>query len=192
MQNASSVSLSVLNQLPDFIQDGSPLFETFLSHYYKSQERAGGPIGILNNLTEYFDISKYDLTKLNSSSSLIGNISSTDTNIEVQTTEGFVEKNGTILINDEIVYYESVKKSPSIKLSGGISYPEFLKKIVELSNPYLEFDGIETEFSIRLNNVPVFPPTPQHIIVKLYGNYLIPEIDYTVFNDKIVFLPFGR
>ena len=187
MQNASSVSLSVLNQLPDFIQDGSPLFETFLSHYYKSQERAGGPIGILNNLTEYFDISKYDLTKLNSSSSLIGNISSTDTNIEVQTTEGFVEKNGTILINDEIVYYESVKKSPSIKLSGGISYPEFLKKIVELSNPYLEFDGIETEFSIRLNNVPVFPPTPEHLIVKLYGNYLIPEIDYTVFNDKIVF-----
>ena len=42
MQQAS-VSLSVLNQLPDFVKENSPLFEKFLSHYYKSQERVAGP-----------------------------------------------------------------------------------------------------------------------------------------------------
>lgn len=186
MQHAS-VSLSVLNQLPDFIKDNSPLFEKFLSYYYKSQEKVAGPIGIVNNLSEYFNLSKYDFTKLSGNTSLISSISKDTSNIEVESTDGFVDNNGTILINDEIIYYESLKKSPSVILSAGISYQEFQKKILELSNPYLEFDGVETEFSLTLNNVPVFPPSSQHTIVKVYNEYLTPGVDYDILGDKIVF-----
>jgi len=57
MQHAS-VSLSVLNQLPAFIKENSPLFEDFVSQYYKSQERTGGPIDIVNNLSDYLNIGK--------------------------------------------------------------------------------------------------------------------------------------
>ena len=186
MQHAS-VSLSVLNQLPDFIKDNSPLFEKFLSYYYKSQEKVAGPIGVLNNLSEYFNLSKYDLTKLSGNTSLISSISKDTTNIEVETTDGFVDTNGTILIDDEIIYYESLKKSPSIILSAGLSYQEFRKKIVELSNPYQEFDGVKTEFQLSLNNIPVFPLSTQHLIVKIYNEYLTPVVDYVVLGDRIVF-----
>ena len=183
----ASVSLSVLNQLPDFIKDNSPLFEKFLSYYYKSQEKVAGPIGVLNNLSEYFNLSKYDLTKLSGNTSLISSISKDTTNIEVETTDGFVDTSGTILIDDEIIYYESLKKSPSIILSAGLSYQEFRKKIVELSNPYQEFDGVKTEFQLSLNNIPVFPLSTQHLIVKIYNEYLTPVVDYVVLGDRIVF-----
>ena len=58
MQNQPQVSLSVLNQLPDFIKEEFPKFEKFLSAYYGSVERGGGPVGILNNLDSYFNLSK--------------------------------------------------------------------------------------------------------------------------------------
>ena len=103
MQKAS-VSLSVLNQLPDFIKENSPLFETFLSQYYRSQEKVSAPVGIVNNLTDYFNVSKYDLTKLDGNSVLINNITDTETQIEVVNTDGFVDTNGTILINNEVIY----------------------------------------------------------------------------------------
>ena len=186
MQKAA-VSLSVLNQLPDFIKENSPLFEQFLSRYYESQERLSGPIGVLNNLSEYFNLSKYDLTKLDGNTVLISGITESDTSIEVETTDGFVEQNGTIAIDDEIIYYESIKRSPNIVISSGISNIEFNRKILELFNPYQLFDGIEQEFTLLLNNVPVFPPSASHLIVKLFKTYLIPEIDYTVLNGKIIF-----
>ena len=144
MQKAS-VSLSVLNQLPDFIKENSPLFETFLSQYYRSQEKVSGPIAVLNNLTDYFNVSKYDLSKLDGNTVLINNITETTSSIEVENTDGFVDTNGTILVNNEVIYYESLKKSPNVILSSGISYQEFEKKLVELFNPYLLFNGTRTK-----------------------------------------------
>jgi hypothetical protein len=186
MQKAS-VSLSVLNQLPDFIKENSPQFEKFLSQYYRSQEKISGPIGVVNNLTDYFNLSKYDLTKLDGNTVLINNISDTTANIEVETTDGFVDVNGTILINDEVIYYESLKKSPNVILSSGISYQEFNKKVLELFNPYLLFDGVRDSFPLRLNNVPVFPPSSHHVTVKVYNEYLRPGIDFNILADQIVF-----
>jgi hypothetical protein len=186
MQKAS-VSLSVLNQLPDFIKENSPLFETFLSQYYRSQEKVSAPIGIINNLTDYFNVSKYDLTKLDGNTVLINNITDTETNIEAENTDGFVDTNGTILINNEVIYYESLKKSPNVILSSGISYQEFDKKLVELFNLYLLFNGTRTSFPLRLNNAPVFPISPDHLLVKVFNEYLRPGIDFILLADQIVF-----
>lgn len=186
MQKAS-VSLSVLNQLPDFIKENSPLFETFLSQYYRSQEKVSGPIAVLNNLTDYFNVSKYDLSKLDGNTVLINNITETTSSIEVENTDGFVDTNGTILVNNEVIYYESLKKSPNVILSSGISYQEFEKKLVELFNPYLLFNGTRTTFPLLLNNAPVFPPSNDHILVKVYNEYLRPGIDFNIINGQIVF-----
>lgn len=186
MQKAS-VSLSVLNQLPDFIKENSPLFETFLSQYYRSQEKISGPIGIVNNLTDYFNVSKYDLTKLDGQTVLINTITDSETEIEVENTDGFVDTNGTIIINNEVIYYESLKKSPNVILSTGISYQEFEKKLVELFNPYLLFNGTRTSFPLRLNNAPVFPSSPDHLLVKIFNDYLVPGIDFILLEDQIVF-----
>ena len=186
MQRAS-VSLSVLNQLPDFVKENSPQFEQFLSYYYKSQEKISGPIGVLNNLTDYLDVSKYDLTKLDGNSNLIADISKISNIIEVETTDGFVEQNGTIIIDNEVIYYETLKKSPDVIISPGISYPEFSKKSVELFNIYLLFNNTRTSFPLKLNNSPIFPPSPHHLVVKIYNEYLIPGIDFTVVGDQIIF-----
>ena len=128
MQNTPQTSLSVLNQLPDFVKDENPLFERFLQAYYGSQERTGGAIGVLNNLPNYFNLSKYDLKKIEGNSFTIGDISADSKNIQVESTDTFPEENGTLLIGDEVIYYESVRKSPNVVLTPDISYEEFKKK----------------------------------------------------------------
>lgn len=187
MPQQASVSLSVLNQLPDFIKENSPLFEQFLHHYYKSQEKIGGPIGIVNNLTDYLNISSYDLKELDASTITISNTADYDTDIIVQNTDGFVENDGTILVDNEVIYYESIKKSPKIVFSSGISYLEFNKKVLELFNPYQQFNGSKKIFDLKVNNLPVFPPSANHLIVTVYGNCLRPNIDYTIAGSTIVF-----
>ncbi len=187
MHNLASASLSVLNQVPDFIKEENPLFEKFLRAYYSSQERGGGPVGILNNLQDYFNLSKYEVSQLRSNTKLISNILADSRNIEVETTDGFPDENGTILIDDEVIYYESVRKSPNVILTPDISYTEFNKKLVPLFNPYQQFDGIKFEFDLKVNNEPVYPPSNEHIIVKIYNEYQIPGVDYQILGDKIRF-----
>jgi len=110
MQNENQVSLSVANQLPDFIREEYPKFEKFLSAYYGSVERGGGSVGILNNLDSYFNLSKYDLKKLAGRTRILGDITSTTKNIQVESTDPLPDENGTVLIGDEVIYYFSKKK----------------------------------------------------------------------------------
>lgn len=187
MLTTPQTSLSVLNQLPDFIKEENPLFESFLQAYYGSQERVGGSVGILNNLTNYFNLSKYDLKKINGSTNTIGTILSTSRNIEVESTDSFPEENGTILINDEVIYYESIRKAPNVVLTPDISYGEFLKKQILLSNPYQQFDGTRFIFDLKANNEPIYPPSAKHLLIRVYNEYLIPDVDYIVVGSTIRF-----
>ena len=41
--------------------------------------------------------------------------------------------------------------------------------------------------SSYISIIPVSPPTAQHLIVTVYGEVLIPDVDYTVDEDNIVF-----
>jgi hypothetical protein len=187
MQNQSEVSLAVSNQLPDFIREEFPRFEKFLSSYYASVERGSGAVGILNNLPEYFDVSKYDLKKLSSRTRLIADISSSQENIQVESVDSFPDENGSILINDEVIYYESIRKSPAVVTTPDISYSEFQKKQILLANIFPQLDGVRNEFPLISNQEPVFPQSPHHLIVKLYNQYLRPGVDFIVLGDKIRF-----
>ena len=191
MHNENQVSLSVANQLPDFIREEYPKFEKFLSAYYGSVERGGGSVGILNNLDSYFNLSKYDLKKLAGRTRILGDITSTTKNIQVESTDPLPDENGTVLIDDEVIYYESVRKSPNVVLTPDISYAEFKQKEITLANPYAQFNGTQFEFDLKANNEPVFPPSPHHLIVKVYNEFLRPGIDFVVLGSKIRFVTNG-
>ena len=187
MQNQKSVSQNVLSQIPEFIRESAPLLETFLSSYYRSQEKTCRPLDIINNFNNYLDVNTYDLSKLNGSSLLISTIPSTETNIQVESVDGFVEKDGTILIDNEVVYYDRTTSSPAVSFSSGISLSEFVKKKVILFSPYREFDGTRTRFKLTSNNEPIFPPDANHLMVKLYGDYQVPGVHFLLDEDEIVF-----
>ena len=187
MHDNKSISLSILNQIPEFIQESNPLFQKFMEGYYRSQEKIGGPLNIINNLTDYMNIDSYDLKKLDGNTQVTKDVNLDDTTIQVENVDGFLDEDGTILINDEIIYYKEVKKSPSITFSPAISLLEFGRKKIILSNPFKEFDGIKKNFKLISNNEPIFPTTSKHLIVKLYNKVLIPNLDYQVLNDEIIF-----
>ena len=88
-----NVSDRVENQLPEFIRQEDRQLVNFLFEYYKSQEKTGRPYDILNNLLNYLNLDSY-LQNVVSSTLLLDDISTIDTKIEIESIDGFIEKNG--------------------------------------------------------------------------------------------------
>ena len=99
----------VASQLPSFVRDDFPLLSEFLEQYYVSQETQGATLDLLQNIDKYVNIDQ--LTGLKSSTVLQSDIDSVDdtipTGADGNFTDGFVDKNGLIQIDDEIISYES-------------------------------------------------------------------------------------
>ena len=94
---------------------------------------------------------------------------------------------GSILIGDEIIYYERADKSPEISLTDGVSYEEFREKWIELQSPYLTFNGVQRVFSLLSEDNPIAPPSADHVVVRLFGKYQIPNVDFTISGTDIIF-----
>ena len=185
--NINKVSQSIESQSPDFIGSEYPLFNKFLEYYYKSQEKTGLGQNILNNFLQYLDIDKLDISILDGATTLVEAITDSSDKIVVESINPFLETNGSILIGDEVIYYEGVDKSPEISLSPGISYEQVKLKWTTLASLIDSFDGTTTAFAITSQDSPIAPPSAQHLVVSLYGNILVPNIDYTVSGSSIVF-----
>ena len=187
MSHSNKVSQNILNQLPDFIKADYPAFEKFLEYYYKSQEKTGQPQNIINEFQKYLNIDEYDFGLIRSDSQLLEPVSATDDVITVESVDNFLDKNGSILLNDEIIYYEEANKSPEISLTEGISYEEYREKWVELQSPYMTFNGVQRTFPILSQDNPIAPPSNDHLIIRLFGKYQIPGVDYVVQGTDVVF-----
>ena len=174
-------------QTPQFIESEYPLFNKFIEYYYQSQEKTGLGQNIVNNFLQYLNIDKLDISILDGASKLVEPISVTDTTITVETVDPFLEKNGSILIGDEVIYYEKTVSSPNIALTPGISYPQVQLKWVLLANNMGDFDGTRTIFPLVSQDNPIGPSSPQHLIVKVYGKTLTPVVDYTISGTNIVY-----
>ena len=185
--NINKVSQSIVSQSPDFIGSEYPLFNKFIEYYYKSQEKTGLGQNILNNFLQYLDIDKLDIGILDGQTTVVESVSATDDKIVVENVGPFLEKNGSILIGDEVIFYEDIEAAPSISLTPGISYEQVKLKWTTLANFINDFDGVKTQFPLTSQDSPVAPPSAQHLIVSLYGKILIPNTDYTVSGNKIVF-----
>ena len=187
MANINKVSQSVRSQTPAFIEDEYPLFNKFIEYYYRSQEKTGLGQNILNNFLQYLDIDKLDIGILDGSTKIVEPISVTDDTIVVESVDSFLENDGSILIGDEVIYYEKTTHAPNIALSPGVSYEQVKLKWLGLASPLTLFDGTTQKFPLTSQNNPIAPPTAQHLIVQSYGEVLIPNIDYTVEGTDIIF-----
>ena len=185
--NINKVSQSIASQTPDFIGSEYPLFNKFIEYYYRSQEKTGLGQNIVNNFLQYLDIDKLDIGILDGSTSVVEAISAESETIVVESVDQFLDTNGSILIGDEVVYYESTTSSPNIALSPGISYEQVKLKWTTLAQIIDSFDGTTRSFPLTSQSNPIGPPSAQHLIVSVYGEVLIPGTDYTVSGTNIVF-----
>ncbi len=187
MTNINKVSSAIQAQTPDFIGTEYPLFNKFIEYYYKSQEKTGLGQNLINNFLNYLDIDKLDVGILDGATKVVEAISVTDDKIIVESVDDFLTENGSILIGDEVIFYEKTTAAPNVSLSPGISYEQVKLKWTGLASPLNSFDGTTKKFSLTSQDNPIAPASPQHLIVSLYGKVQVPGIDYTVDGTSIVF-----
>ena len=99
------ISSIIQNQLPEFVKEEFPLVSEFLSQYYISLESKGHTSDILQNIDQYIKVD--NLTNLIESTELSSNVTFFDTTISVDSTLGFPDSYGLILIDSEIITYTS-------------------------------------------------------------------------------------
>jgi hypothetical protein len=119
LESRIKVNSIIENQLPEFVKEEFPLVAEFLSQYYKSLEFQGSTTDILQNIDQYIKVDY--LTNLIDSTVLDTDITSFDSTILVQSTAGFPEKYGLLLIDNEIITYESKNSSSFIDCKRGFS-----------------------------------------------------------------------
>ena len=185
--NINKVSQSIASQSPEFLKTEYPLFNKFIEYYYRSQEKTGLGQNIINNFLQYLDIDKLDVDILDGATKIVEPISKDSDTIVVESVDSFLDTNGSILIGDEVVYYEKTTPAPNISLSPGITYDQVKLKWTGLAQLIDSFDGVTRTFSLTSQSSPITPPSAQHLIVSLYGEVLIPNVDYTVDDNNIVF-----
>ena len=96
------------NQLPEFLLSESPKAVEFLRQYYISQEFQGGPIDIVENLDQYLSFNNLTSDVLTDHITISSDVSSSDTTINVTTTDGFPKQYGLVKIGEEIVSYTGI------------------------------------------------------------------------------------
>ena len=95
------------SQIPEFINEEYPLFVQFLKSYYLSLEVQSGTLDLANNINKYKTIEQFNNDSLESSTTLVSDILSFDTTINVLSTKSWPEKYGLLKIDDEIITYTS-------------------------------------------------------------------------------------
>ncbi len=182
-----AISDRVENQLPEFIREEDRQFVDFLFQYYKSQEKTGRPYDILNNLLGYLDLDGYTSDELSKDTLLLSDIGLYDKTIRIESIDGFKETDGSIMIDNEVIYYESVTRGPDAIITPGVSPAQFDKKKQQLENPFQLFDGVRNKFPLNFLGTPVNPPSADHLIVITYNEMLVPGVDYFLEGDEIRF-----
>ena len=185
--NINKVSQSISSQSPEFLKTEYPLFNKFIEYYYRSQEKTGLGQNIVNNFLQYLDIDKLDINILDGATKVVEDITDKSDTIVVESVDSFLDTNGSVLIGDEVIYYEKTTASPNISLSPGISYDQVKLKWTGLAQIIDLFDGTTVRFPLTSQSSPISAPSAQHLIVTVYNEVLVPGRDYTVDGTDIVF-----
>ena len=183
----NKVSHSISSQSPDFLRTEYPLFNKFIEYYYRSQEKTGLGQNIVNKFLQYLDIDKLEIDILDGSTKIVEPISDSSDTIVVESVDQFLQNDGSIMIGDEVIYYENTTSSPNIALSPGISYDQVKLKWTGLAQLINDYDGTTVRFPLTSQSTPIPAPSAQHLIVELYNQVLVPNVDYTVDGTDIVF-----
>ena len=164
------ISHVIESQIPEFLNEESPLFKEFLSQYYESQEHQSGMTDLANNLAEYRKISAFNNETLIASTELTQACFAGSQTINVTSTTGWPDTYGLLKIDNEVITYTSKSDTQFLGCSRGFSgidqisrddNQEFLNfaitdanahasgsTVVNLSNLFLQtfFSKFKTEF----------------------------------------------
>ncbi len=110
-------SLIVENQVPSYVREEFPLLVEFLSQYYKSLDFQSGPSDILQNIDRYVKLD--NLLNLIDSTTLSSDVQFYDATINVKSTTGFPDSYGLLLIDNEIITYESKTSTSFVSCKRG-------------------------------------------------------------------------
>ena len=101
------VSHVIESQIPEFLNQESPLFKSFLNQYYESQEHQSGVVDLANNLPEYRKIGAFNAETLVPTTTLTLGCFAGDSTIEVTSTTGWPDTYGLLKIDNEVITYTS-------------------------------------------------------------------------------------
>jgi hypothetical protein len=154
LENRIKISSIVENQLPEFVREEYPLVSEFLSQYYFSLESQGNPSDIIQNIDNYVKVD--NLTNLIEFTNLTSDISFFDNEIFVESTEGFPNSYGLILIDDEIITYKSKTNTSFTECIRGFS------GVTSFNNPnqedqlvFKETESSEHSTNSKVNNLSI-------------------------------------
>lgn len=176
-----TISDFIDQQLPDFIVSEFPTFVKFFEEYYKSLEIKGGVLDVLNNIIEYKDFDNLKKNNLISFTELDQNINKTQTDIRLTSLEGFEKENGIILVDDEIIFYQSVDSATKtlVNCQRGYSATTELKEYgtsVSTSVASTHLKGTQVK---NLSNLFLFS------IIKNYQKQYLEGFPYTEIDSDI-------
>jgi hypothetical protein len=142
------------SQIPEFLNEESPLFKEFLNQYYISQEHQTGVVDLSDNLAKYKSIENFNnetLIDAQLPSRLVSDILSFEDTIYVSHTIGYPDKYGLLKIDDEIITYTSKTQNSFLGCIRGFSgiesfqknnNPEFLSFTKTLANDHLSGSNV--------------------------------------------------
>jgi hypothetical protein len=96
------------SQIPEFLNEESPLFQEFLKQYYTSQEYTTGLNDLAINLNQYKGIENFNAETFYNSCELSSNVLSFVDEIFVNNTFGFPSSYGLLKIDNEIITYTGI------------------------------------------------------------------------------------
>lgn len=109
------------SQIPEFLNEESPLFREFLKQYYYSLEHQSGTLDLVNNLKQYKNIEQFNDESLVENANLTASVLPFDTTINVDSTTGWPDKYGLLKIDDEIITYLSKTNNSFVDCIRGFS-----------------------------------------------------------------------
>jgi hypothetical protein len=151
------ISSILENQLPQFVLEEFPLALEFINQYYTSLDYSGGVNDILQNIDQYIKLDQ--LTNLVEYTYLKNDITFFDSTIEVDSTEGFPNSYGLLLIDSEIITYTSKTETSFLNCVRGFSgVTAYQNKKDELTFTESESDdhlAIQSETRTQVKNLSV-------------------------------------
>ena len=173
------------NQVPSYVREEFPLLVEFLSQYYQSLEYQSGPSDIIQNIDKYVKLD--NITNLIESTTLTSFVEFYDSTINVESTAGFPDTYGLILIDNEIVTYKS-KTSTSFNecVRGFVGTSSYHNTIETDDLVFLDSNVDEHESGSAVSNLSVI--FLKEFLIKLKGQ-ISPGFDrkdlYSEVNESL-------
>ena len=115
------ISHLIESQIPEFLNQESPLFKSFLEQYYESQEHQSGMTDLASNLAEYRKIGAFNDETLIASTTLAVSCFAGDSTLTVVSTDGWPDTYGLLKIDNEVITYTGKSATQFLGCARGFS-----------------------------------------------------------------------